>query len=226
MVQKSALIVVDMQNDFLRGGPLAVPHADEIIPTINLLLHLPFDSRIATQDWHPQAHCSFASRWGRKVGDTVTAHDVLQIMWPDHCIQGTHGSEFSDLLDVSYIDHVVHKGTDIEIDSYSTFFDNAKQRSIGLEDYLKNKGIYELFFAGILTEYCVLYSVMDALDLGFTVIVITDAVQGLDLHYQDIEKAFNQMKEKGARFMSSKEVEEYLEHKEKIVDALQTRGKE
>lgn len=220
MVKKSALIVVDMQNDFLKGGPLAVPLADEIISTINQLLLLPFDCFIATQDWHPPKHCSFASTWNKKLCERINLHGIEQILWPDHCVQGTYGAEFSSDLDVSHFHLVVHKGREEDIDSYSTFFDNEKKRTTGLESFLKNNHIQDLFFAGVATEYCVFYSVLDALELGFSPVVISDAVRGIDLREKDIEKACHMMKERGVRFMTSQEVALYFKQKQSIIEAL------
>lgn len=208
MIDKQALIIVDVQNDFFERGALAVPGATPILHVINQLLELPFDYIVASQDWHPPRHCSFASHWNKRPGQKITIQDVEQILWPDHCVQGTAGAEFVPELDVSRIDHVIHKGTQEGIDSYSVFFDNKKLHSTGLDLCLKNIGVKKLFFAGLCTEYCVFYSVMDALKLAFESVVITDAVQGLDP--KDVEQACARMKEKGCLFKTFAEVRDEI----------------
>lgn len=206
-MDSSALIVVDVQNDFLPGGALGVATADAIIPIINRLLRLPFRLRVASLDWHPRGHCSFASTWLKKPHESIIIDGIEQKLWPDHCVQGTKGAEFSSELNVSLCDHIVHKGTELNIDSYSTFFDNEKLRSTGLEDYLRGDKVQDLYFAGLTTEYCVLYSVTDALQLGFHCHVIIDACRGIDVEKGDVEKAIALMKEKGAEVVTSDIVE-------------------
>jgi len=205
---KNALIVVDIQNDFITGGSLAVPEGEAIIPIINKLLELPFDCKVATQDWHPSGHCSFASTWKKNVGEKMMLEDIEQILWPDHCVQDTRGAAFSSKLNTRHVEHIVHKGTDVNVDSYSTFFDNKKVRSTGLERYLKERNVQELFFAGLTTEYCVFYSVLDALELGFAPVVVSDAIQGIDP--ADAAKAISVMKDLGVKFMTSQEVEQQI----------------
>ncbi|MDB6081871.1 MAG: pncA [Chlamydiia bacterium] len=204
---KKALIIVDVQNDFLRGGALAVPKGDKVIDPINRLLKLPFDQIIASQDFHPKKHVSFAGTWGKNVGDRLIVDGIEQILWPDHCVEGTKGVEFSPLLDTSHFDKVIHKGIDSAIDSYSTFFDNEELKSTGLEDYLHSNGIKEIYFAGLATDYCVLYSVLDATRLGFQSYVILDACRGINLHSDDVECAVEEMKRIGAIVTTSDAVE-------------------
>jgi len=204
---KKALIVVDVQNDFLPGGALAVPSGDEIIPNINRMLQLPFDQIIATQDWHPKRHASFASTWGKKPGEHITLDTVDQILWPDHCVSGTRGAKFSKLLDTTHFHTIIHKGIEATIDSYSTFFDNMRLRSTGLEDYLREKECEEIYFAGLATDYCVLYSVRDALRLGFRAFVVTDACRGIDLSPGDVTRALDEMASLGAILLSTTDVE-------------------
>lgn len=203
MKKKTALIIVDIQNDFLPKGALGVHDADEILPLINRLVKLPFDVRVASQDWHPPNHCSFASTWHKNVGEHKKLGTVDQTLWPDHCIQNTLGAAFSKELDISHFEHFVHKGVDPSIDSYSTFFDNARARSTGLETYLKDKGVYDLYIAGLTTEYCILYSVLDALELGFRPHVVIDACRGIDLVKGDVQSAIDIMKEKGIELVST-----------------------
>lgn len=205
---KRALIIVDVQNDFLPGGSLPVAQGDEVIAPINRLVTLPFDLIVATKDFHPERHMSFASTWGKTIGERILVDGIEQILWPDHCIQGTKGSEFSDKLDTSRFDMVVHKGKDPKVDSYSTFFDNEMLHSTGLEDALRKLGVEELYFAGLATDYCVLYSVVDACNLGFQTNVVIDACRGVEVLPGDCMRACQMMKDKGAHFITTTEVEE------------------
>jgi nicotinamidase/pyrazinamidase len=182
-----ALILVDVQNDFLPGGALAVKEGDKIIPKINELLQKPFDCIVASKDWHPKEHVSFASRHRMKPGSVIPWHGTEQILWPDHCVQGSKGAEFASGWDTSKIYKVFYKGTDREIDSYSTFFDNDKRRATGLAQFFQEKGITKIYIAGLATDYCVAYSVRDACQLGFATYVIVDACRGVNLHPGDVE---------------------------------------
>lgn len=203
---KRALIIVDVQNDFLPGGSLSVPKSDEILPFINQLLEMPFDMRVASMDWHPLGHCSFASTWGKKHGERILTEGEEQILWPDHCVQGTKGAQLHKSLQSKSFDFIAHKGSDKNVDSYSTFFDNRKLKSTGLDKFLKEQQIDELYFAGLTTEYCVYCSAMDALDLQFRVGVVIDACRGIDLVFGDVEKACSKMKEKGVEFLTTEEM--------------------
>lgn len=206
---KSALIVVDMQRDFMPGGALSVPDADLILPKINKLMEL-FSLVIATKDFHPKGHVSFASSHsGKKIGDSIEVQGKKQILWPEHCVQASSGSAFDPRLHVESIHEVIHKGTHKEIDSYSAFFDNAHNRPTGLGEYLKKQGITHVFFCGVATEYCVLFSALDALELGLSVCVIQDACKGIDLKIGDTEKAFEQMAQKGVKLIQSSEVKAF-----------------
>lgn len=208
----NALILVDIQNDFLPGGALAIPAGDAIIPIIDEMIHYPFDLIVATKDWHPPSHGSFApNHEGRKVGDHMQLGGLDQILWPVHCVQGTWGAEFTPGWDVTQIDKVIYKGTDSLIDSYSTFYDNGHRRSTGLEHYLREKGITKVFIAGLATEYCVTYSVLDALQLGFRPYVIIDACRGVNLKLQDTELAMRKMREAGAVLLSFKDLKDLLD---------------
>lgn len=201
---KRALIIVDVQNDFLPGGTFAVPQGDEVLPLVKQLVHMPFDIKVATQDWHPPGHCSFASTWSKRVGEHILVDKVDQILWPDHCVQDTVGAELSKELDLASFDKIVHKGTDSRVDSYSTFFDNQSGKSTGLENYLHQHKITDLYIAGLTTEYCVFYSSLDALDLGFRPHVIIDACRGINV--DDVEQACQKMKEKGVKFVTTHEI--------------------
>lgn len=203
---KSALVVVDVQNDFLPGGALGVPGGDEIVPLINELVTLPFAACVASQDFHPPHHCSFASTWQKTAGESILIDGVLQTLWPDHCVQGTNGVAFSQKLDTSHFAHIAHKGIDPNADSYSTFFDSHKMRSTGLDDFLRRNKITDLYFAGLATEYCVFYSAMDAVALGYKVHVILDACRGIDLHKGDVEAAIRKMVDAGVELVAYKQV--------------------
>ena len=201
-----ALILVDIQNDFVPGGALAVPEGDKIIPIVNRLQKF-FDLIVATQDWHPASHGSFASNHkGKKPGDTIELEGLQQILWPDHCIQNTRGAEFVPHLDTSRFAKIFHKGTDPSIDSYSTFFDNAHRKSTGLKNFLKEKGAKEIYIAGLATDYCVKYSALDAIPLGFRTFVIEDACRGVNLKPGDTEKAIREMRNAGAIIVQSYEI--------------------
>lgn len=211
-----ALILVDIQNDFLPGGALAVPEGNTIIPIIDVMVHYPFDVIIATKDWHPQEHVSFAfNHEGKKVGDHIQAGGLDQILWSVHCVQGTWGAEFAPGWDVTQIDKVIYKGTNALIDSYSTFYDNGHRRSTGLEIFLRAKGVAEIFIAGLTTEYCVKYSVLDALQLGFRPYVIIDACRGVNLEPDDAEKAIQKMRMAGAVILSFKDLKELMDAEQK-----------
>jgi len=202
-----ALIIVDVQYDFLPGGALAIKRGDAIIPIINEMVHYPFDLIVATKDWHPADHSSFANNHQWKVpGDVINLGGMDQILWPAHCMQGTQGSEFAPGWDTTIIDKIIYKGTDSLVDSYSTFYDNGHRKATGLENYLRDKGANQLFFAGLATDYCVKYSVLDALKLGFRCYVIVDACQGVNLHPGDSEKALQEMSKGGAILLSFKDL--------------------
>jgi nicotinamidase/pyrazinamidase len=211
-----ALLLMDLQNDFLPDGALAVQRGDEILPLINEIIHYPFDLIVATKDWHPADHGSFANNHeGKKIGEHINLGGLDQILWPAHCVQGTKGSEFGPNWDFTVVDKIVYKGTDPLIDSYSAFFDNGHRKTTGLEYYLREKGINEIFIAGLATDYCVKYSVLDALQLGFRPYVIVDACRGIDLSPGDVERALFVMREGGAILLSVKDLKGFLEAQKK-----------
>lgn len=194
----TAFLVIDVQNDFLPGGALAVPHGDEVIPLINRLQER-FDLVIASKDWHPAGHKSFASSHpGHRVGDVIDLDGLEQVLWPDHCIQGSFGAEFPASLRTEKFAHVVYKGTHASIDSYSCFYDNGWRQSTDCESFLKDHAVKELYFAGIATDYCVKFSVLDALKLGFKVHLIQDACRAVNLNPDDADRAINEMTRAGA----------------------------
>lgn len=203
----TALIVVDLQNDFLPGGALGVPEGDRIFPAINKLLNHPFNVILATKDWHPQNHGSFAASHGKNVGEVIDLFGLKQILWPIHCVQGTKGAEFSDKWNHDKVEQVFYKGTDKDVDSYSTFFDNGHRKSTGLHDFLQKKHIKDVYITGLTTEYCVKYSVLDALQLGYNVYVIIDGCRPINIKPKDEEKAIQEMLQAGANIIYSNELD-------------------
>ena len=202
----NALILVDIQNDFLPGGTLAVPHGDEVVPLVDGLQQR-FDLIVATKDWHPSDHGSFAANHpGKNPGDRIVLDGIEQILWPVHCVQDTHGSEFAPSFDTSRIEHVFHKGTERNIDSYSTFFDNAHRRQTGLAHYLEKHGIKDIYLMGLALDYCVKYSALDARHLGLNTYVIVDGCRGIELNPGDIGRALEEMKDAGAILLKSSEL--------------------
>jgi nicotinamidase/pyrazinamidase len=201
----NALIIVDIQNDFLPGGALPVPHGDEIIPLANQLREQErFDVVIGTQDWHPPNHGSFAANHrGKKPGDRIDLDGIEQILWPVHCVQNTHGAAFATALNTKRFARIFQKGIDPRIDSYSAFFDNAHRRSTGMSDYLNQRSIKSIYLCGLALDYCVKFSTLDACQLGFRVHVIVDACRGIDLNPGDVKKALDEMKKAGAILLKS-----------------------
>jgi len=175
------LIVVDVQNDFCPGGALAVPRGDEVVPIVNRLA-AKFRNVVLTQDWHPRGHLSFASSHsGKRPYQTITAPYGPQVLWPDHCVQGTPGAAFRGGLQVPHACLVLRKGMDPAIDSYSTFYENDRTTPTGLVGYLRERGLTRVFLAGLAFDFCVRYSAEDARREGFTVLVIADACRGIDV---------------------------------------------
>jgi nicotinamidase/pyrazinamidase len=202
----NALLVVDIQNDFLPGGALAVPDGDQVIPIINRLMDH-FDLVLATQDWHPPDHGSFAAcHPNHRPGDLIDLNGVPQVLWPVHCVQRSAGAAFSAQLRMDRFAKIFQKGIDPKIDSYSTFFDNAKLRSTGLGDYLRQRDVREIFICGLATDYCVKFSVLDSQNLGFQTHVIEDACRGVNLKTDDSEKAITEMRASGASIINSSEI--------------------
>ena len=198
-----ALIIVDVQNDFLPGGALPVPRGDEVVPLANAL-QIKFELVVATQDWHPPDHGSFAANHpGKKPGDRIMLDGIEQILWPVHCVQNTSGAKFAPGLETKRFARVFQKGIDPKIDSYSTFFDNAHRRATGLGDYLKERGVTDIYICGLALDYCVKYSVLDACQLGLKASVIADACRGIDLAPGDVDLAIKEMQASGASVLQS-----------------------
>lgn len=198
------LILVDVQNDFIPGGSLEVPGGDRIIGPINRIMGR-FDLVVATQDWHPTDHVSFAScHPGKKPFDMVEIKGMNQTLWPDHCVQGTGGAEFHPDLGQDRIEAIIRKGMNREVDSYSAFYDNAHLRTTGLAGYLREKGAQDLYFGGLAADICVYFTVKDALEEGFSASVIEDAVCPLDAEgYAQIKKEIG---ERGVKFIKTREL--------------------
>jgi nicotinamidase/pyrazinamidase len=176
---KTALLIIDLQNDFFPGGSLAVPDGDRIIPSINKL-QKHYDLVVATQDWHPADHGSFASQQpGKKKYEMAELGGLPQVLWPGHCVQGSVGAALSTALDQKRIAAIFRKGMDAAIDSYSAFFDNGHQKATGLEGYLRGLGVDTVHVCGLAADYCVFYSAMDAISLGFRVTILDAATRAI-----------------------------------------------
>jgi len=191
----NALILIDIQNDFLPGGSLEVPKGDEIIDNVNSIMDN-YNIVVATKDWHPKDHISFASNHKNKnVGQIIKINNLDQMLWPDHCIKDSKGSEFPKKLNSHKIHKIFYKGVDSDIDSYSGFYDNGKIRSTGLSNFLKKSNINQVDIVGLATDYCVKYSSIDAYNEGFKTKVLCSCVRGISV--QTTETAFKEMKDMG-----------------------------
>ena len=180
-ITDGALIIIDVQNDFCPGGALAITRGDEVVPVINGLSGR-FSDCILTQDWHPQGHQSFASSHpGREPFESVTAAYGEQVLWPEHCVQGTDGAQFHRELVTEGAAVILRKGFRATIDSYSAFYENDRSTPTGLTGYLRSRGINNLYFAGLATDFCVAFSALDACREGFRVAIVEDACRGIDL---------------------------------------------
>jgi nicotinamidase/pyrazinamidase len=198
-----ALLLVDIQNDFMPFGALPVAGGDAVVGVANRLMPR-FSLVVASQDWHPADHGSFASSHpGAAPGDVVDLGGVDQVLWPDHCVQNLPGASFHSGLDVAGVDHVVHKGTDPAIDSYSAFFDNDRRKDTGLGQFLEERGVMEVVVMGLATDYCVKYTVLDALGLGFGVTLVEDGCRAVDLAEGDGARAIAEMRARGAHVIMS-----------------------
>ena len=201
----NTLILVDIQNDFIPGGALPVPGGNQIVPIVNRLLPT-FELVVATKDWHPANHGSFAATHaGKKPGDVIELNGLSQILWPVHCVQSTPGAEFVTGFDTLRIRQVFRKGTDPGLDSYSGFFDNGHRKATGLDDYLKARKVEEVFIAGLATDYCVKFTALDAIGLGFKTHLIEDACRGVNLQPDDVAKAISEMEHAGVVVVQSEQ---------------------
>ncbi len=208
--QRDALLVVDIQHDFLPEGPLAAQEGDQIIPGVNQLLEKVKAVQapvIFTQDWHPANHLSFASQHaGKSPFDPFQGYGLGPVLWPDHCIQGTDGSQFPESLNTEAAETIIRKGYNREIDSYSGFLENDHQTETGLDGYLKGRGVQRLLVCGLAYDYCVFFTAADGADKNYQVVVLTDLTQPVGAPEGSIDRATRELKSKGVRFMHSNEV--------------------
>lgn len=201
-----ALVIVDVQNDFIPGGALAVKEGDTIIPVINALQQK-FDFVVATQDWHPSDHRSFAANHqGKEIGEFIDLNGVQQILWPVHCVQESEGAEFHPELNQEKWLAIFQKGTNPLVDSYSGFFDNNRQGDTGLSAYLKNKGINDIYVCGLATDYCVKFTVLDGLSEGYKTYLVADATKAVNLSPNDYEIAIEEMAQSSAIIVHSEDL--------------------
>jgi nicotinamidase/pyrazinamidase len=199
----TALLLVDIQNDFCPGGALPIPHGDDVVAVANRLMPR-FELVVATQDWHPPNHSSFAANHlGRKVGDVIEIGGTPQILWPVHCVASTQGAALVSGLHSRGIDKIFHKGTDPLLDSYSAFFDNGHHNATGLEDFLKSQQVRTLYIMGLATDYCVKFTALDARALGFETFLIEDGCRGVEARTGDVEAALDQMRAAGVAIIDS-----------------------
>jgi nicotinamidase/pyrazinamidase len=197
----TALLLIDIQNDFVHGGRLAVPEGDAIIPLVNALQPR-FDLVVASQDWHPAGHESFASSHpGRGPFDHINLHGLPQTLWPDHCVQETPGAALHPALDTRRVEAIFRKGMVPEIDSYSAFYDNGHRKSTGLADYLRGRGVTEVYLAGLAGDYCVYFSALDAQAEGFATFVLTDATRPISP--EGFRTALADLRSKGVQLLES-----------------------
>lgn len=199
-----ALLIVDIQYDFLPSGALSVPEGDVIIPVINSIQEK-FDLVVATQDWHPANHKSFASAHpGKNIFDKIILNGMEQILWPDHCVQESFGAEFSKDLSTRRIESIFRKGMETGIDSYSAFYDNGHIKATGLAPYLKGRNIDEVFITGLAGDFCVYYSAKDALNEGFNITIVEDAVKSIN--QQNFLSIKKELTERNANFIISDQI--------------------
>jgi nicotinamidase/pyrazinamidase len=199
-----ALVLLDIQIDFMPGGALAVPGGDKIIPVVNQIQNN-FSLIIATQDWHPANHISFASNHqNRNPFEKINLDDLEQVLWPDHCVQGSSGAEFHPALKMDYVEAIFRKGMDPNIDSYSGFYDNRHKKNTGLAGYLRERKATELYFCGLAADYCVYFSIKDAITEGFSTALIEDATRPIDRDGFEIIK--QELIQKGCKIIDSKSI--------------------
>jgi nicotinamidase/pyrazinamidase len=201
-MKNTALLIVDLQNDFCPGGALAVPEGDAIIPVINRLMPC-FQTVVATQDWHPEKHISFASRFDKPVHTEIKIDNTRQMLWPDHCVQGSEGAALHRNLNLLPVNCIIRKGMDPDMDSYSAFFENDRTTPTGLSGYLEARNINTLYICGLATDYCVYYSALDARKCGFTTRIIGDALRGVNVPEGSINAALADMQAQGIDIISS-----------------------
>ena len=200
-----ALLLVDIQNDFAPTGALPVSEGDHVVPVVNGIQDR-FELVVATQDWHPQDHQSFAVYHGKNPGEMIMLNGIEQILWPVHCVQESTGAQFIAGLNMNRVQKIVQKGLDPQVDSYSGFFDNDHKSATGLGDFLKEKGVEEVYVTGLALDYCVKFTAMDSNQLGFKTKVIVDATRAVNICDGDGDKAIDDMKAAGIEIVESKDV--------------------
>jgi nicotinamidase/pyrazinamidase len=198
-----ALLVVDVQVDFCPGGALPVPGGDEVVPVVNRIVGL-FNHTVATQDWHPPEHVSFASSHaGRRPFDTIRMGKIEQMLWPEHCVRGSPGAALHPALETRGVGLILRKGMGPRLDSYSAFFENDRTTPTGLGGYLREHGIHRVFLCGLAADVCVFHSCMDALRLGFSTFVVEDGIRGVDVPAGTVASTREEMERAGAHFVMS-----------------------
>ena len=202
----NTLILVDIQNDFVPGGALAVPQGDAVVPVVNRLQPA-FDLVVASQDWHPANHCSFVTQHPeKKPGDVVQVDGLPQVLWPVHCVQGSCGAELVPSLQTERVTKIINKGVDSRLDSYSAFFSNGHRRATKLGSYLKERGVTDVYVAGLATDYCVRATALDSAELGFKTHLIVEGCRGVDLHPGDVDRAIAEMKQADVNMCQDAEI--------------------
>jgi nicotinamidase/pyrazinamidase len=206
-IQKGdALLVVDVQNDFCPGGALAVPDGDAVVPVINRISRA-FPVVVATQDWHPEGHISFASRHeGKNPFEVVEIQGTEQVLWPDHCVEGTPGADLHPELDATALRFVLRKGTNREVDSYSAFVENDRKTTTGLVGLLRELGVERVFLSGLATDVCVRATALDGRNAGFRVVVLEDACRAVDVPAGNLDRALQEMRGGGVLTLDSEEL--------------------
>jgi nicotinamidase/pyrazinamidase len=200
-MNEDALILVDLQNDFLPGGALPVPQGDQVIPLANRLMD-DFSIIVATQDWHPSNHGSFAANHpGKQPFEVIDLNGLPQVLWPAHCVQDTPGADFAPGLEIDRVTRVFQKGTDPAIDSYSGLYDNGHRRSTGLGEWLREQGVKRVTVCGLATDYCVKFTALDAVAEGFEVTLYLPASRGVNLQAGDVAAAIEEMRSKGVAIL-------------------------
>ena len=200
-MSRDLLILVDVQRDFLPGGALAVPDGDAVVPVCNALIERA-GRVVATQDWHPREHGSFAANHpGKQVGETIELDGVEQVLWPVHCVAGSDGATFAPGLATDRVEAIFRKGTDPRVDSYSGLFDNGRRRSTGLDGYLRGLAPGRVLIAGLATDYCVCFTALDVVELGLPTAVVIDGCRGVELSPGDVDRAVDAMRAAGVEIV-------------------------
>ena len=204
--KSTALLLIDLQNDFCPGGHLAVAEGDQTIAVANSLIPH-FSMVIATKDWHPQNHKSFASNHhGKNIGDVIDLHGTEQVLWPDHCVENSFGAEFHSALNRQNVHKIIHKGSNSQIDSYSAFYENDQKTPTELVQFMATEQLNEIYLMGLATDYCVLFSALDSRRLNLKTTLIVDGCRAVNLQQGDHEKAIEKMQNHGVRLIQSAEL--------------------